>query len=1564
MTSPKTKTKKILLMALILLALSSFFTVQTSQAWFGEQAFNDFKDCLKGECPEEQSTSFTQFTGGLSVPDQTQYAEGLVRETNLRDFVINVTNFILGFLGLIAILIIVYGGFLYLTAAGEQEKAEKGKKSVTYAIIGIVLILGSYAIVNTVLQAPTGEDTGLRGSGDFGIGISGSSGQVNFNNLAVQVEKIAREIVSAHTFHFEAQKALNEAKEVIDGADNILQTCSTNGDACGGGTNTTSGAIASTYTTAFGSEISKAIRILEETKGSVTSDVVTAQFIRQTIDDEVAALNDIKALIESRRSAIADRILSDMDVFEGSIDTEHITPAFQEAISSPYDTLIDEINQAHEDTGNALDSNFESVVENGVNDLSDIYTSVQPLTETLNFLFYALVSDNKLIQGSCGGAGGAGLCQLIKDVNSFSGDTPGPGDAAYDNMEQAYRDFVDLYDGLSNLEFVNVKLTASVVEGSAPLAVTFSSVGSTDPSGVTIEPEQIDWDLDGDGSYSNSTLSLDRYLQCNEAGGVTTSCIYKQPGTYRVKLRIEPADEAADQIGPGIATIDIRVNEPQTKINLRIPNMLSDNKDIIKYDDGGFIDIDKSSVIFPLSIASGQGVQFDASFTRTKDDDAFFNQSANGATVYWDFGDNSNDGINKTLMAATQGNLQQTHIYNEEGNYNVMVEFTDQNGVVDRKIFTLIISSLAPQINLTPYSAKVGQPIEFDGGDSISDNGPITSYSWSLSPSVTGLSETENEAFTYSFETPNTYDVTLTVTDAIKTEGVSVSEQLKIESEPPVAQFTYTIPESTQPATAELDGTKSYDPDGNAELEYLWEINGQSLKDNTVGNELGYSYDTTNPARPIVKFKDKDTYTVALTVIDPNGGGQGVEQDSKPLEREITINKTIDAAWGAEDEPTGSLQMNETTGESEAPVQFTLVSDNAIAYEIDYGDGEVEQGEMSQTLNLTHAYKEAGVFVVQASVFDIDDEENNIKRKVFISSGDAPAAVIGLSVNGEEIYDLTEPLIINRKDAITFDAGQSINTDGTGRRLTYSWDFGDGQRSTDKTATHTYREIGDYTVTLKVVNENDVSQTATDKIDLTVQGEPPLLKSLTAVPVSADLTAPVTVQLNAVGAEDPDGQITRYRWWYYDPSNDQDELGVQVTSGPSANVTIGTRGSEGEEKTYRFAVELTDDENNTISSEDILAPGVIPTLDVINGPNDAPRASFNVDRTNIFVGEEVNFTSASTDPDGQIVAYFWDWEGDGFANNSTDEGPNVSHIFDTPAPDGVRVRLKVRDNNDSEATSQPVTIYVDSMAEPPVAAFTTEQEDESTTVNFTDNSTADEINKLNIEKWNWDFDVNLDSNGDGIKDNDLDSTDQNPSYTYPEYGIYRARLTVYDDQGQSSSITNFVNVKTAQSATPSQPATSPTTTTPTATLDARLLTQPAPSLMDGKIHLKGTSGNITLDYSTSVGDITSYIIDKNVYFDTNGNGVNDDDEDYKSSTPGKWTTDFAKEWGNIRVRLTVIDQNGRKDFVEKDVVFDNSALGANIFATRSNEAAPLLVSIAVFAIITISLRKLLNKNNA
>ena len=69
------------------------------------------------------------------------------------------TNFLLPFVGAIAIAAIVFAGFLYLTAAGNQEQTEKAKKIIIWVVIGIIIIVSAYAIVNTVLSAKSAVQT-------------------------------------------------------------------------------------------------------------------------------------------------------------------------------------------------------------------------------------------------------------------------------------------------------------------------------------------------------------------------------------------------------------------------------------------------------------------------------------------------------------------------------------------------------------------------------------------------------------------------------------------------------------------------------------------------------------------------------------------------------------------------------------------------------------------------------------------------------------------------------------------------------------------------------------------------------------------------------------------------------------------------------------------------------------------------------------------------------------------------------------------------------------------------------------------------------------------------------------------------------------------------------------------------------------------------------------------------------------------------------------------------------------------------------------------------------------
>jgi len=104
--------------------------------------------------PGDQPSLIAQQTGG---------------EGDIREFAKKILNFILGFLGFIAVAYIIYGGFLYVMDGGKDEKTEQGKKIITQAAVGILIILSSFAIVNTVLKASSGVAGGTTTSTTTGL---------------------------------------------------------------------------------------------------------------------------------------------------------------------------------------------------------------------------------------------------------------------------------------------------------------------------------------------------------------------------------------------------------------------------------------------------------------------------------------------------------------------------------------------------------------------------------------------------------------------------------------------------------------------------------------------------------------------------------------------------------------------------------------------------------------------------------------------------------------------------------------------------------------------------------------------------------------------------------------------------------------------------------------------------------------------------------------------------------------------------------------------------------------------------------------------------------------------------------------------------------------------------------------------------------------------------------------------------------------------------------------------------------------------------------------------------
>ena len=86
------------------------------------------------------------------------YAQNLqLANTNQdpRDAAVNIVRYLLTFLGIIAVIVILYGGFVWLTAGGNEDKVGKAKKLIVAGIIGLIVVLAAFVIVQFVIGTTT-----------------------------------------------------------------------------------------------------------------------------------------------------------------------------------------------------------------------------------------------------------------------------------------------------------------------------------------------------------------------------------------------------------------------------------------------------------------------------------------------------------------------------------------------------------------------------------------------------------------------------------------------------------------------------------------------------------------------------------------------------------------------------------------------------------------------------------------------------------------------------------------------------------------------------------------------------------------------------------------------------------------------------------------------------------------------------------------------------------------------------------------------------------------------------------------------------------------------------------------------------------------------------------------------------------------------------------------------------------------------------------------------------------------------------------------------------------------
>jgi len=59
-------------------------------------------------------------------------------------------QWLLSIAGSVALLMLIYGGIVYIVSAGNPEKAEQGKRIVTWTLYGLLVVLMSYSIISTI----------------------------------------------------------------------------------------------------------------------------------------------------------------------------------------------------------------------------------------------------------------------------------------------------------------------------------------------------------------------------------------------------------------------------------------------------------------------------------------------------------------------------------------------------------------------------------------------------------------------------------------------------------------------------------------------------------------------------------------------------------------------------------------------------------------------------------------------------------------------------------------------------------------------------------------------------------------------------------------------------------------------------------------------------------------------------------------------------------------------------------------------------------------------------------------------------------------------------------------------------------------------------------------------------------------------------------------------------------------------------------------------------------------------------------------------------------------------
>ena len=583
------------------------------------------------------------------------------------------------------------------------------------------------------------------------------------------------------------------------------------------------------------------------------------------------------------------------------------------------------------------------------------------------------------------------------------------------------------------------------------------------------------------------------------------------------------------------------------------------------------------------------------------------------------------------------------HVYRDYGVYTVELTVFDSAGnPCDSATVTQQIAVNAKPVAETGGDRRIafGETIAFDAGDPTGPDGDTHRFSWDFGDGKTAT----GPQVEHRYGAPGTYDVTLVVDDGKGAENSVSTDHASVFVNAAPDGSLVVVPERMDPRVPALfDASRAFDSDGSI-TSIKWTFSDGMTTDKSAFKR---------------SFREPGEYQVTLALTDDSGLSNAVNE----------ITWTIFVP-----DPGNMPPVADAGGDREATVGEIVRFDGSashdddgsiLAYAWDFGDGQRASRE-----SVDHAYHKPGTYTVTLEVTDNSERDNAIGKTSFditVTNPDNASPIVPAGGDRSAFVD----------EIIEFDASASVDTDGN--LLSVNWDFGDGGVASGLKAYHSYREPGEYPVSVIVSDDSDLRGAVTAKRFTVTVTDKPNEAPVADIPAELDLFTEIPHVFDASGAGDPDGTITRYLWDFGDGASSYRPVTDHVYAEPG---------------TYNGTLKLTD---NSGLENGISVLGFV--VHVTERPNVQPVAEAGGD-VEAIVGQRIDFDgSASTDEDSSLIDYHWD-----FGNGKTATGEKRSIAYFHPGT--YTVTLTVTDNSGQENASASDTLTVtvlDRPNEAPVA---------------------------------------------------------------------------------------------------------------------------------------------------------------------------------------------------------------------------------------------------------------------